>query len=110
MTTDEAMRFIQKPETEARAVLNRLVEFGAQGWIKQHIEQAMFQMRLQNFGAAIQRGFAFGPNAIGYASAGPVEPRVSANDNYGETLRLIWIAYEGHGVLDNRFVVGIRST
>lgn len=61
-------------------------------------------------GAAIQRGFAFGPNAIGYASAGPVEPRVSTNDNYGETLRLIWIAYEGHGVLDSRFVVGIRST
>ncbi len=28
MTTDEAMRLIPKSETEVRAVLNRLVEFG----------------------------------------------------------------------------------
>lgn len=34
---------------------------------------------------------------------------LSTDDNYGETVKPVWIAYEGYGLLDNRFIVTAHS-
>lgn len=55
-------------------------------------------------------GQAFGPGAVG---AGISEtPRVTHNtqDNYGETALLIWLMYAGFEVLDNRFIMSVRTS
>ena len=60
-------------------------------------------------GVTIQRGLMFGPGAVGYGAGMMPEIRYANEDNYGETAKVVWVCYEGHGVLDNRFVVGVRS-
>jgi hypothetical protein len=60
-------------------------------------------------GVSIQHGVAFGPGHIGYASAGPCRIASSTDDNYGETAKVIWLAYEGFAVLDNRMAVSVHS-
>jgi hypothetical protein len=55
-------------------------------------------------------GQAFGPGAVG-AGIGEM-PRVAYNtqDNYGETALLIWLMYAGFEVLDNRFIMSVRTS
>lgn len=60
-------------------------------------------------GVTIQRGMMFGPSAVGYGCGMMPEVRYANEDNYGETAKVVWVCYEGHSVLDNRFVVGVRS-
>lgn len=60
-------------------------------------------------GVTIQRGLMFGPGAVGYGCGMMPEVRYANEDNYGETAKVVWVAYEGHGTLDNRFVLGVRS-
>ena len=57
----------------------------------------------------IDHGAMFGPGALGRVSSGPCRAAASADDNYGETAKVIWIAYEGEAMLDNRFVVNVHS-
>lgn len=60
-------------------------------------------------GQTIQRGMMFGPGAVGYGVADPCRVANAMEDNYGETLKVVWICYEGFAVLDNRFIVSMRS-
>ena len=60
-------------------------------------------------GVSINHATAFGPGAVGYVPAGACRVTPSSDDNYGETVKVIWLAYEGQGVLDNRFMVAVHS-
>lgn len=60
-------------------------------------------------GQTIQRGVMFGPGAIGYGIDDACRVAPSTDDNYGETAKVIWIAYEGFGMLDERFLCSLRS-
>lgn len=60
-------------------------------------------------GVTIYHACCFGPGAVGYANAGPCRVASSTDDNYGETAKVIWLAYEGQTLLDNRFVVNVHS-
>lgn len=60
-------------------------------------------------GSTIYRGTMMGPGALGFGVADPCRAAYSQDDNYGETAKVIWIAYEGMGVLDERFLCSIRS-
>lgn len=60
-------------------------------------------------GATIQRGLMFGPGAIGYGLDDACRVASANEDNYGETAKVIWLAYEGLGMLDESFICGIRS-
>lgn len=60
-------------------------------------------------GLSIYHAAAFGPGAVGYAGAGPCEVSTSSDDNYGETVKVIWRAYEGLALLDDRFIVNVHS-
>lgn len=60
-------------------------------------------------GLTIHHAAVFGPGAVGYANAGPCLPVTSSDDNYGETVKVIWRVYEGLALLDNRFIVNIHS-
>lgn len=60
-------------------------------------------------GVTIQRGLMFGPSAIGYGCGQMPEVVSASDDNYGQTAKVVWVCYEGHGILDKRFVVGVRS-
>ena len=60
-------------------------------------------------GISIYHASAFGPGAVGYANAGPCRVASSTDDNYGETAKVVWLAYEGSTLLDNRFVVNVHS-
>ena len=57
----------------------------------------------------VQRGVAFGPGAFAYANVTPCHFEVDNNTNYNRRLNLIWTLIEGSGVVDNRFVVSVRS-
>lgn len=60
-------------------------------------------------GVTIQHGVMFGPSKVGYANAGPCRVAAANEDNYGETAKVIWLAYEGFGNLDARFAVAMHS-
>jgi hypothetical protein len=60
-------------------------------------------------GQTIQRGMMFGPGAVGYGIDDACRTAYSNDDNYGETAKIIWVAYEGMELLDNRFIVSVRS-
>lgn len=60
-------------------------------------------------GQTIQRGQMFGPGAVGYGIDDACRVANANEDNYGETPKIIWIAYEGLQLLDNRFVASMRS-
>jgi hypothetical protein len=60
-------------------------------------------------GVTIYHACAFGPGAVGYANAGPCRVASSTDDNYGETAKVVWLAYEGQSILDNRFIVNVHS-
>lgn len=61
-------------------------------------------------GVSINHATAFGPGAIGYGgSREGVRVAAANDDNYGETARVIWLAYEAFGMLDNRFIVNVHS-
>ena len=58
----------------------------------------------------IHYAHAFAPGVLGIGMGRPPEVRPSSDDNYGETLRLIWLADLGFKLLDSRFVVSVRYT
>lgn len=60
-------------------------------------------------GATIQRGLMFGPGAIGYGLDDACRVAAANEDNYGETAKVIWLAYEGLAMLDETFICGVRS-
>jgi hypothetical protein len=61
-------------------------------------------------GVSINHGVMFGPGLVGRVKDGEGCRVVSStDDNYGETPKVVWLAYEGQTLLDNRFVVGIHS-
>lgn len=60
-------------------------------------------------GVSIHHAIAFGPGHVGYANAGAARCASSTDDNYGETAKVIWLAYEGFTCLDNRFAVAVHS-
>lgn len=60
-------------------------------------------------GQTIQRGVMFGPGAIGYGIDEACRVSAASDDNYGETAKVIWLAYEGMGLLDERFLCSLRS-
>ncbi len=57
----------------------------------------------------IDHGCMFGPGAVGRVSSGPCRVASSTDDNYGETAKVIWLAYEGEALLDSRFIVNVHS-
>lgn len=60
-------------------------------------------------GQTIQRGMMFGPGAIGFGVADPCRVVQANEDNYGETVKVVWLAYEALGILDNRMICSLRS-
>lgn len=60
-------------------------------------------------GQTIYRGVMFGPGAIGYGIDEMCRSAYSFDDNYGETAKVIWLAYEGLSLLDERFLCSMRS-
>jgi len=60
-------------------------------------------------GQTIQRGVMFGPGAVGYGLDEACRVASSNDDNYGEQAKVIWVAYEGFQVLDERFLCSMRS-
>lgn len=61
-------------------------------------------------GVSINHGIMFGPGYVGRVKDGEgCRVMDSTDDNYGETPKVIWLAYEGQSLLDNRFVVSIHS-
>lgn len=60
-------------------------------------------------GVTIYHAACFGPGAVGYAPAGPCRVASSTDDNYGETAKVVWLAYEGQSILDDRFIVNVHS-
>lgn len=61
-------------------------------------------------GVSINHAVMFGPGLVGRVKDGEgCRVANSTDDNFGETPKVVWIAYEGQSLLDNRFVCGIHS-
>ncbi len=62
-------------------------------------------------GVSIHHGVMFGPGLVGYAPTNKgVQVKRANEDNYGETSMVIWIAYEGHTITDNRFGISVHTS
>lgn len=57
----------------------------------------------------VQLGLVFGPGFVGYASAKPCEVLAADDTNFGRRVSVIWSAWEGSAVMDDRFAVTVRS-
>lgn len=60
-------------------------------------------------GSTIYQGSMFGPGAMGYGLDEACRTAYANEDNYGETAKVIWLAYEAFGLLDERFICSVRS-
>ncbi len=61
-------------------------------------------------GVVINHAIMFGKELVGRVrDKEGCRISLSSDDNYGETAKAIWIAYEGYSLLDNRFVVSGHS-
>lgn len=58
----------------------------------------------------VHKGHAFGPGVIGSGVGDMPRVAFSTDDNYGETAKVIWLMYAGFKLLDNRFVVSVRTS
>jgi len=58
----------------------------------------------------IYRGHAIAPGCLGTAMGKPPKTAYSNDDNYGETAKIIWLAYMGFKLLDSSFVYTARFT
>jgi len=58
----------------------------------------------------VYKNVAFGPGMVGYGVGKRPTVQPSTDDNYGETGKVIWCAYEGITCLDDRFAVSCRTT
>lgn len=57
----------------------------------------------------VQLGVVFGPGLLGYAMAKPCEVLAADDTNYGRRVNVIWSAWEGSAIIDDRFAVALRS-
>lgn len=57
----------------------------------------------------VNRGLAFGPGIFGIGMGGSPRVAPSTDDNYGETAKVIWVAYLAFQMFDNRFGVSVRT-
>lgn len=57
----------------------------------------------------INRGLAFGPGIFGLGMGGAPRIAPSTDDNFGETAKVIWLAYLAFQMFDNRFGVSVRT-
>lgn len=53
---------------------------------------------------------AFGPEAVGWGLAGIPEIKPNTNDNYGQTVFAVWIAFMAFGVLNENFLYSLRTS
>lgn len=60
-------------------------------------------------GQTIYRGVMFGPQAVAFGIDGACRVASANEDNYGETAKVIWLAYEGSALIDQRFLCSMRS-
>jgi len=61
-------------------------------------------------GVTINHAVMFGKEIVGrVADEEGCRIALSSDDNYGETAKAIWLAYEGYALLDNRFVCAAHS-
>lgn len=58
----------------------------------------------------IHKGHLIAPGALGVGMGAPPRVASSSDDNYGEAAKSVWISYMGFELLDNRFVISVRST
>lgn len=58
----------------------------------------------------VHRAQAFGPGAVGIGQGEMPRSAQSADDNYGENAKVIWIWYAGMATLDSRFTLSIRTS
>lgn len=59
---------------------------------------------------AIHYGHAIAPGTLLAGMGEPPRIAPSTNDNYGETILVVWLAYLAFGVANNTFVVSVRSS
>ncbi len=59
---------------------------------------------------AIHNGHAIAPGALGLGMGEPPRVANNTNDNYGESVPLVWLAYLAMQLLDNRMVVNVKYT
>lgn len=58
----------------------------------------------------IYKGHAFGPGMLAAVNGMLPEIRQSTDDNYGETGKVIWLAYQGWGAMDASFGAVIKTS
>lgn len=75
-----------------------------------HVFKSTSLNRVNNSSSVpVHRAHLLAPGA-GLAGMGKA-PRIapSKDDNYGETAKIVWIAYLAQGLADNRFCVSVRT-
>jgi hypothetical protein len=61
-------------------------------------------------GVTINHAVMFGPQIVGRVrDKEGVRIALSSDDNYGETAKAMWIAYEGYAMMNQQFMVAIHS-
>lgn len=85
------------------------------GWFASLPEYHCFQSNTltstaNSGGINIHSGHAIAPGAFMGGRGKVVGVRASTDDNYGETAKVIWLAYLAVGLADNRFVTKVNYT
>ena len=61
-------------------------------------------------GVTINHAVMFGPQIVGRVrDKNGVRIQLSSDDNYGETAKAIWVAYEGYALMNQQFMVAAHS-
>lgn len=85
------------------------------GWFATTAEYHCFQSNTltataNSSGINIHYGHAFAPGVFLGGRGSTIGVRAASDDNYGETAKVIWLAYLALGLADNRFVTRVAYT
>jgi hypothetical protein len=58
----------------------------------------------------VYKAQAWGPGVLGSAIGEMPRVTAAAEDNYGETAKVVWLLYGAFAMLDNRFAVSVRTS
>ena len=108
LTTDPEYQRLAKTRDDMNPLFKDSYVTGIMDW---HIFKSNTLTRVANSSSVnVHYAQAFGPGAVGWGLGDQPKIMPNSNDNYGQTVFAIWLAFMGFGVLNENFLYSLRSS
>lgn len=108
LTTDPEYQRLAKTRDDMNPLFKDTYVAGVMDW---HIFKSNTLSRVSNSSSIpVHYAQAFGPEAVGWGLGDMPKIMPNSNDNYGQTVLAIWLAFMAFGVLNENFLYSLRTS